>query len=222
MSVSSAKHLATIQPEWEDLPLACELLELRYKEPEHDLRVLASDRGNVGSKKIQQVIRLLRLLGLLDDGKLTSTGQWLAVVFDQPVQQSYFGSKLGIGLKSTLSTTEKLLLWMVIYYEHHLPVLATLHQLSTEVVPTKQDSPAVQRLAERISELYPSVNSMNSWTPRAKVHYKWMTHLGLSRVHSNRYTLTADGKAVFEQVEPECPSEWEPTSVYQGTTLSDF
>lgn len=79
---SSAKYLDTVQPDWDDLPLACELLELRWREPDDDLRVLAQNRGAVGSSKIQGVIRLLEALDLLDEDDLTGRGRWLAESYD--------------------------------------------------------------------------------------------------------------------------------------------
>jgi len=111
---------------------------------------------------------------------------------------------------------------MVIYHEHRLPMLAALHQLSTESVPVIQDSPAAQRFSERISHLYPDVGSDKSWVPRAKVHYRWLVHLGLAKTRSSKYVLTAVGEKFFEQVETDYPDEWDTIQTYSGPTLLDF
>ena len=222
VETSSARHLETVQPDWDDLPLACELLDLRRREPSGDLRTLALDRSVVGSRKIQHVSRLLELLSLLDEGELTVRGRQLAESYEPALQHGQQGAKLGIGVKSSLSGVEQVLLWMVIYHEHRLPMLAALHQLSVETVPVTQDSTAVQRFAERIDHLYPSVDSDSSWVPRAKVHYKWLVHLGLAKVRSNRYRLTDTGESVFEQIEPKYPDQWESIQTHAGPTLTDF
>lgn len=219
---SSAKYLDTVQPDWDDLPLACELLELRCREPDGDLQALAQNRGAVGSSKIKGVFRLLEALDLLDEGDLTNRGRWLAVSYEPATQQSQRGSRLGIGVKASLSSTEQLLLWMAIYYEHRLPMLAALHQLSMENVPVTQDSPAAQRLGERIGYLYPDVDSAKSWVPRAKVHYRWLVHLGLAKTRSNKYVLTAVGEGFFARVGGDCPNEWDTIQIYSGPTLLDF
>lgn len=222
VETSSVRHLDTVQPDWDDLPLACELLELRRHGPDGDLRALALERGAVGSRKIQHVIRLLKLLNLLRESELTDRGRWLTEAYKPSVQQSQPGARLGIGVKASLSSTEQLLLWLVIYHEHRLPMLAVLHQLSVETVPVTQDSAAAQRLAERIDHLYPSVDSGSSWIPRAKVHYKWLVHFGLARVRSNKYVLTAAGEDVFERVEADCPNKWDTIRTHAGSTLFDF
>lgn len=220
--MSSGRYLGTVQPDWDDLPLACELLELRQRVPSGDLRVLALKRGTVGSKKTQHVIRLLKVLDLLNENELTDRGRWLAEAYEPSVQRSQPSAKLGIGVKTSLSSTEQMLLWIVIYYEHYLPMLAALHQLSVEKVPVTQDSRAAQLFADRIDHLYPDVDSDRSWVPRAKVHYKWLVHLGLAKVRPNRYVLTTVGKEVFEQVETDCPDEWNTVQVHAGPTLFDF
>ncbi|GAB3415909.1 hypothetical protein GCM10027435_12660 [Haloparvum alkalitolerans] len=220
--ISSVSYLETIQPDWDDLPLTCELLELRRREPSDDLRTLALNRGGVGSRKVQHVTRLLHLLELLEDDELTDRGRWLAEAYEPAMQQSRPRATLGIGVKDTLSHREQILLWMVIYHEHRLPMLAVLHQLSVESVPVAQDSPAAQRLAERIDHLYPGVDSESSWVPRAKVHYKWLVHMGFAKVRSNSYILTDMGDSIFEQVETECPDQWDTIQIHTGPTLSDF
>jgi len=220
--ISSVRYIETIQPDWDDLPLACELLELRHRESSEDLRTLALNRGVVGSRKVQHVTRLLHLLELLEDGELTDRGRWLAEAYEPAMQQSRPRATLGIGVKDSLSRREQALLWMVIYHEHRLPMLAVLHQLSVETVPVTQDSPAAQRLAERIDHLYPGVDSESSWVPRAKVHYKWLVHLGFAKVRSNSYVLTSNGDSVLEQVEAECPDYWDSIQIHTGPTLSDF
>jgi hypothetical protein len=101
-------------------------------------------------------------------------------------------------------------------------MLAVLHQLSVESVPVAQDSPAAQRLAERVDHLYPGVDSESSWVPRAKVHYKWLVHMGFAKVRSNSYILTDMGDSIFEQVETECPDQWDTIQIHTGPTLSDF
>lgn len=176
----------------------------------------------MGSRKVQHVTRLLDLLELLEDGELTDRGRWLTEVYEPAMQQSRPRATLGIGVKDLLSHREQTLLWMVINHEHRLPMLAVLHQLSVETVPVTQDSSAAQRLAERIDHLYPSVDSKSSWVPRAKVHYKWLVHLGFAKVRSNSYVLTDTGDSVFEQVEAECPDHWDSIQIHTGPTLSDF
>lgn len=222
METSSVRHLETVQPDWDDLPLACELLELRRREPNADLRTLAFNRGVVGSRKVQHVTRLLELLDLLDEGELTERGRSLTEAYEPALQQSHSGAKLGIGVKDSLSCTEQALLWMVIFYEHCLPMLAVLHQLTVETVPTTQDTPAAQRFGERIDHLYPDVDSDSSWVPRAKVHYKWLVHLELAKIRSSSYVLTEIGNGVFEQVEAEYPDQWDSIQIHTGPTLSDF
>lgn len=222
MATSSTKHLTTIQPDWDDLPLACELLTLQYREPNSDLQTLALRRGDVGSRKVQHTIRLLKLLELLDEDGVTDGGRWLAKSYQSPAQQSHVNSQLGIGVKSSLSGTERLLFWLVIYHNHQLPMTAVLQQLSTEYVPVTQNSPAVQSFAERVGHLYPSVESDSSWIPRAKVHYKWLTHLRLAKIRSNRYLLTVAGRGVFEQIKSDCLDEWNTIQPYSGPTLSDY
>ncbi|WP_256391497.1 hypothetical protein [Natronoarchaeum rubrum] len=222
VETSPVRNLETVQPDWDDLPLACELLELRRREQNVDLRTSSFNGGVVGSRKVQHVTRLLELLDLLDEGELTERGQWLTEVYEPALQQSHSGAKLGIGVKDSLSCTEQLLLWMVIFYEHRLPMLAVLHQLSAETVPTTQDSRAAQRFGERIGHLYPDVNSDSSWVPRAKVHYKWLVHLDLAKIRSSSYVLTAIGDSVFEQVESECPDQWNSIQIHTGPTLFDF
>jgi len=219
---SSARCLETIQPDWDDLPLACELLQLRHREPDSDLRTLALNRGVAGARKVQHVTRLLHLLKLLEDDELTDRGQWLTEAYEPAMQQSRPSATLGIGVKDSLSRREQTLLWMVIYHEHRLPMLAVFHQLSVETVSVIQDSPAAQRLAERIEHLYPDVDSESSWVPRAKVHYKWLVHFGFARVRSNNYVLTDRGYSVFEQVAAECPDDWDSIQIHTGPTLSDF
>lgn len=222
METSSVRHLGTVQPDWDDLPLACELLELQRREPNADLRTLALNRSVVGSRKVQHVTRLLELLDLLDEGELTERDQLLTEVYEPALQQSHSGAKLGVGVKDSLSCTEQTLLWMVIFYEHRLPMLAVLHQLTFETVPITQDTPAAQRLGERIDHLYPDVDSDSSWVPRAKVHYKWLVHLDLAKIRSSSYVLTEIGDGVFEQVEAECPDQWDSIQIHTGPTLSDF
>jgi len=58
--------------------------------------------------------------------------------------------------------------------------------------------------------------------PRAKVHYKWLVHLGLAKIRSKSYVLTAIGDSIFEQVESECPDQWDSIQAHSGPTLSDF
>jgi hypothetical protein len=198
------------------------LLELRRREPNGDLRTLALNRGVVGSRKVQHVTRLLKLLDLLDEGELTERGRWLTEAYEPALQQSHSGAKLGVGVKGSLSCTEQVLLWMVIFHEHRLPVLGVLHQLTVETVPTTQDSSAAQRFGERIDHLYPDVDSESSWVPRAKVHYKWLVHLDLAKIRSKSYVLTAIGDSVFKQVEAQCPDQWDSIQIHTGPTLSDF
>ena len=166
--------------------------------------------------------RLLELLDVLDGGELTERGRWLTEAYEPALQQSHSGAKLGVGLKDSLSCTEQVLLWMVLFHEHRLPMLAVLHQLTAETVPTTQDPAAAQRFGERIGHLYPDVDSDSSWVPRAKVHYKWLVHVGLAKVRSNSYVLTAIGDSVFEQVGVECPDQWDSIQIHTGPTLSDF
>jgi len=79
-------------------------------------------------------------------------------------------------------------------------MLAVLHQLTVETVPTTQDTPAAQRFGERIDHLYPDVDSDSSWVPRAKVHYKWLVHLELAKIRSSSYVLTEIGDGVLNKL----------------------
>lgn len=219
---ASVRHLDTVQPEWEHLPLACELVKLRRREPENALQNLAPAKDYNHPHQIKGVIRLLRKLELIDGGELTERGKWLSETYISPDQRSQLGRELGVGVKKSLSATEQLLLWMVIFHKHRFPMLAVLHQVAVEPVPEKQALVPAERLAERIDYLYPEVESVHSWKPRAKVHYKWLMHLGLAKVRARKYTLTPTGQGVFKQVEPYCPDEWEEIKIEPDTTLSDF
>lgn len=219
---STSRYLETIQPDWDDLPLACELLELQRRESTDSLRDLALTRGNVNRVKIQHNLNLLNKLSFLEDGELTERGRILASSYEKSEQTIQPDAEFTIGLKSSLSDTEQFLLWMVIYHEHSLPMKATLHQLSTERVTTAQDLSTAQGLRDRIGHLYPTVNSDHSWIPRAKVHYLWLKNLGLARTQAGKYVPSSSGEGVFEMIREECPGEWENTEREVEVTLTDF
>ncbi|WP_281194160.1 hypothetical protein [Halorubrum sp. F4] len=219
---STDRYLETIQPDWDDLPLACELLELQRRESTDRLREVALSRGSVNGVKIQHVLNLLDKLSFLNNGELTDRGRVLADSYGRSIRTLQPGTKFTIGLKSSLSDTEQLLLWMVIYQEHTLPMKATLHQVSTERVTTAQDLATAKGLRDRIGHLYPTVNSDQSWIPRAKVHYLWLKNLGLARIQAGKYVLSPAGEGVFERVRGECPDEWDDTGGEVEITLTDF
>lgn len=221
---ADATRIGTTQPGWERLPLACELVDLRRRIENGDSKV--DDPKEVPQwSSHQSLVRLLRELGLVTDDDLTEWGTLLAEVYREPEQVTLCGSR-DVGLKETLCERERLLLWTIIYHRHRVPIIAALHQVDEEPVPTKQEPGPARRFGDRISHLYPEVDSENSWIPRAKVHYKWLVHLGFATVEDGRYVLTERGSAIRKQVTDELPRERADSGAeedrYTDTELQDF
>lgn len=207
-----SSHLGGIQPTWGDLPYACELIKPFYDRPDRpfsDTRDLLVDNGQ--ETKVRQILNFLNKLDVVNEEYgLLPNGVWLAEAYQEPDQMT-FESSMALGLKTELSPRESSVFKSILFDGNWLPMIATINQLATSSVSTKETSKRAEEFKDRLNHLaeYENYESINTWKKKAQTHFQWME--GLHLAETNKYDelqLTDSGEFLHQQLQSCYRANW--------------
>jgi hypothetical protein len=209
---SDTPHLRGVQPTWEDLAYATELIFALWERSGDYDRAIEVFSGVDTENKIEDQLGFLRKLSIIDgNDRLLPNGLWIAEQFDSGDQQSLVTTGPTVGAKETLTDGEQAVFKTLLFERNWLPMVATVNLVGSASFGDSETDQRAEAFQKRIDHLdkYQSVSSVNSWKKKVQAHLGWTADLGLVYVDEHgTYSLTGDGEELHNILADVYHPEW--------------